>query len=908
MFATPKQSLARISLAGLLALAAMACLYWFSLCWGLDDMHGLARQRVDTVAASLFNPIEKYSYFPRTVASHPLSVSALRTPEDAALAARANSLLAYLNDSAGSEVLYLIDRNGRTVAASNWNRKDSFVGHDFSFRPYFRDAIEGREGRFYAMGTVSRVPGYYLSHPVIDGGRILGVVAVKVDLTTLDRDWAQSRSYDVTVTDEYGITFLSSRADWKYRPFSPLSEQQLQTLTQTKQYGGNLHSPFRMAEKRLWGSQALLWRVASGEGRAAVPHADYVVWHKKLEGSPWTVSVFMPAEAARKRALQHCAIAAVLLALCISAALYYREQRKRGIDALAAQASLRESHDRFRMVSKATSDVVWDWDLTRDQLWWNENMEAMFGHAPEEREAGGEAWSNRIHPDDRGRVTASIHAVIGGTDERWSEEYRFLCRDGHVADVLDRGFVIRDADGKAVRMVGSMTDISHRKESEKAIHRLAFYDALTGLPNRSLLQERLQQALAVSARDRMVGALLFIDLDNFKSLNDTLGHDKGDVLLAQVAERLAGCVRDCDTVSRLGGDEFVIMIERLARSSDAAAARATVVAEKVLEAFGQPFDLDGMQRHTSPSIGIALFDGIDRQPDEILKAADMAMYEAKADGRNTLRFFDPKMQELALARSVLEADLRHALKRGELDLHFQPQCDRQGQVHGAEALLRWQHAQRGAVPPAEFIPVAEQTGLIIPIGYWVLRQACLQLNRWAADPATASLTLAVNVSARQFHRSDFTDQVQAIIEETRVDPRRLKLELTESALVEEIDDAIAKMERLRRLGVAFSLDDFGTGYSSLAYLHRLPIYQLKIDRSFVAQVPEDANGAAIVHTIIALGRALGLAVIAEGVESPRQLAFLGNAGCDSYQGYLFGRPMAAAAFNARCGSAADALV
>lgn len=881
----------KISLASLLIASVLGGSYWISYHQSMKALNSDAKYQAKIITSALFHPVQKHTYFPKVVASDRTVSAVLLDPNNTALVQKANQILAELNAAAGSEVVYLMDRNGDTIAASNWNRQNSFIGLNFSFRPYFKDALQGHDGHFYGMGTVSRSPGYYLSHPVKADGDIIGVVVVKLDLASLDQEWEKNTDFEVTVTDEHDIIFLSSRADWKYRPMRQLHAQDLQVLDQTKQYGASLRTPLHIGQRLAGG--APVWQIRSTNKDGYIANqTDYVVQQKKLDISPWTVSVLMRTEQVHKAALRSAAIVAAIFCLIgIIAMLFIRAQRRRISERMATHLRLKESHERFKIVCKATSDVVWDWDLQCDMLWWNENMQSLFGHLATEIEPGGASWANRIHEEDQARVLEGIHRVIDSSEERWSDEYRFMCQDGRHVEVLDRGFVIRNSAGKAIRMVGSMTDITYRKEYEKAIQRLAFYDPLTQLPNRSLLQERLHQALMNSARTNAVGAVLFLDLDNFKSLNDTLGHDKGDLLLMQVASRLSACVRECDTVSRMGGDEFVILIERLGDNHEDAAINAKIVAKKVLDAFTIPFDLEGLQRHISPSIGISLFNKTNRHMDEVLKAADLAMYEAKSDGRNTMCFFDPKMQELIIARSALETDLHNALDRGELMLHYQVQCDHNGQIISAEALLRWQHPQKGLISPAEFIPIAEQTGLIAPIGCWTLRQACLQLVKWACDPATSCLTVAVNVSARQFHRADFVTKVRAIVEETGANPQKLTLELTESVLVDDVDKANAKMNQLKHLGITFSLDDFGTGYSSLAYLHMLPINQLKIDRAFVAQVPKDANSAAIVRTILALGKALNLTVVAEGVENEEQLAFLKAEGCAMYQGYLFGRPL-----------------
>ena len=456
--------------------------------------------------------------------------------------------------------------------------------------------------------------------------------------------------------------------------------------------------------------------------------------------------------------------------------------------------------------------------------------------------------------------------------------------------------VVKDEAGTVTHYVGSHFDITERKLAEEKIHQLAFFDQLTGLPNRTLLLDRLKQAMAASGRNDSHGALLFIDLDNFKALNDSLGHDVGDLLLKQVAQRLLKCVREGDTVARLGGDEFVVVLANLSSIGEEAATGTELVAEKILGTLNQIYRFGDVAHHSSSSIGVTLFKGPLIPIDDLMKQADLTMYKAKEAGRNAIRFFDPAMELAVKERTALESDLRRSVEANRFLLHYQAQVTGDGRVTGAEVLVRWQHPERGMVSPGEFIPLAEETGLILPLGNWVLETACLQLARWAGQPEAAHLTLAVNVSARQFRQPDFVDQVLAVIRNTGVDPTRLKLELTESMLVHDVQEIIEKMFALRAHGVSFSLDDFGTGYSSLSYLKRLPLDQLKIDQSFVRDVLIDPNDAAIAKTIVALAQSLGLGVIAEGVETEAQRDFLASSGCHAYQGYFFARPLPLAGF------------
>ena len=450
---------------------------------------------------------------------------------------------------------------------------------------------------------------------------------------------------------------------------------------------------------------------------------------------------------------------------------------------------------------------------------------------------------------------------------------------------------VKASDGTITNYVLSMTDISSRMSAEEKINNLAFYDTLTLLPNRRLLIDRLTQALNTSSLNGLDGALLFIDLDHFKTLNDSLGHAVGDLLLYQVAKRLVSCVRECDTVARLGGDEFVVVLEGLSEKYAEAKATAEVIGEKILLTLKQPYQL-GLHEYTSTSsIGITLFNDHKSFVGDLLKQADIAMYQAKKEGRNTLRFFDTQMQDNITARVLLESELRKAIDNGQLELHYQIQVDSLNNPLGAEALLRWLHPARGHIPPAHFIPLAESAGLILPIGQWVLDTACAQLKAWQLDELTNSLVLAVNVSPKQFRQLDFVAQVQATILRYSINPSLLKLELTESLLLENIEDTISTMTMLNEIGLQFSLDDFGTGYSSLQYLKRLPLHQLKIDQSFVRDIADNSSDQVIVRTIIAMAQSLNLKVIAEGVETEEQRQHLLSNGCLNFQGYLFSRPV-----------------
>ncbi len=510
------------------------------------------------------------------------------------------------------------------------------------------------------------------------------------------------------------------------------------------------------------------------------------------------------------------------------------------------------------------------------------------------------AWWTIVYPDP---------AYRRDTQARWRESMQQMAAAGR--DSLAKPFFseLTCKDGRcrsveinlSIHAAGCLVminDITERKQAEEQIKSLAFFDQLTGLPNRTLLMDRLKQALAACSRSQNFGALLFIDLDNFKRLNDTRGHEMGDLLLKQVAQRLKECIREGDTAARVGGDEFVMVLSGLGEDQRRAALVAESVAEKILAVLNQPYPIKDAAHRNSASLGVTLFRDQTLTIDDLMKQADLAMYRAKDSGRSRIRFFDPAMEAVVKQRAEMEDDLRLAVAEQQFLLYYQPQVGSDGAVTGAEALVRWLHPQRGMIAPGEFIPLAEESDLILLLGHWVLRTACAQLTRWAAMPDLAALTIAVNVSAQQFRQSDFVDQILAVIEETGANPQRLKLELTESLLVHDVEEIIGKMTALKARGIGFSLDDFGTGYSSLVYLKRLPLDQLKIDQSFVRDLLNNPNDAAIARTIVALAQSLGLAVIAEGVETPAQQEFLANSGCHSYQGYLFSRPVAIAAFEA----------
>ena len=677
-----------------------------------------------------------------------------------------------------------------------------------------------------------------------------------------------------------------------------------------------------------------------------------------------------------------------------------------------AEEALRKSNERFQLAALATNDALWDWDLATDEVSWNESFQTLFGYQPKDVSSRLAFRIERIHPDDRDRVTAGMLAAIASGKSFWSDEYRFLRGDDSTAHVLDRGYVARAPGGKAIRMIGAMMDITRRKLMEEALllseraieasvnpiiitghpaagakivyvnpafervtgyprHeavgrncnflqgkdrnqadldkiRLALregkdcnvllrnyrkdgtlfwndlyitpvrdrasgevthfvgvqhdvtqtrryaeelehqanHDALTGLANRSLLHDRIDQALVHAQRHGRLVMVAFVDLDDFKLINDSLGHSAGDRLLQIIAQRLQSCVRKGDTVARLGGDEFVLIL-----SDQGVEDSQHGMMERVIAAVSEPCEIEGQELRVTCSIGISVYPHDATDAEALLRMADAAMYRAKDVGRNNFQFHTKELTARVSDRLTLDAGLRRALDRGELFLNYQPQYDlKSGRVIGMEALIRWTHPERGVMQPGTFIALAEDNGLIVPIGAWVIHSACLQ-NRALQDAGVAPIKVAVNLSVRQFRQKGLVKAIGSILADIGLDARYLELELTESTVMHSADEVIRTLWELEHMGVQLSVDDFGTGYSSLSYLKRFPVHRLKIDKSFVRDIGSDPDDTAIVQSIIALGHALKMKIVGEGVETPEQLAFLTASGCDEAQGYYFGRPM-----------------
>ncbi len=560
-----------------------------------------------------------------------------------------------------------------------------------------------------------------------------------------------------------------------------------------------------------------------------------------------------------------------------------------------AEAALRESEERYALAARGANDGLWDWDLQKNRIYYSYRWKSMLGFAERDLSDRPDEWLGRVHPDDLKEVEAKIASHLDGRNPHFESEYRILHQDGTFRWVLSRGLAVREKSGQATRLAGSQTDITLRKKAEEQLVYDALHDALTGLPNRTLFMDRLKHVLASAHRHKdSMYAVLFLDMDRFKVINDSLGHTLGDQLLILVGRKLTECLRPGDTVARLGGDEFAILLEDISGLND-----AVDVAKRIRAKLSTPLLLKSTEVFPSASIGIALSLQAYERPEQILRDADVAMYQAKAKGNSCHEVFDSRMHASILSRLQLEADLRRAIDHKEFIVHYQPIMNLGNQrLVGFEALIRWNHPERGMIYPMEFIPLAEQNGLIAAIGEWIMRESCKQLAMWQRQyPQTPPLQMSMNISGKQFSQTGLIDQLEAIIGETGVNADSVALEITESMIMDNIDTAIATMARLREMGFHIHIDDFGTGYSSLSYLHRFPVTALKIDRVFISKLTETGENAEIITSIISLAKSLNLNVIAEGLELNHQLSHIKDMQCGYGQGYFFSRPLDSSAID-----------
>jgi len=903
VFATFIELPSLLSLRRSLRVVSLLALAWVAISWlGADNYYSrlsgdyyqrqteIAAQQIAHVSSNIEQSLAVLRGVPLVLASDPQTINALRrfgtsaTPARGPHAARqqawsqdpllatSDRVLSLWASQLGADVIWFMNAAGDCVAASNAGTPDSLVGNNFADRDYFLQARKGQRGQQYAFGRVTSAPGLYFSAPVFAAGQFWGAVVVKRNVAHF-AGWTQQLS--AFFTDANGVVILAGD---KSREFQVLPNARIRQMSPELRLAQYRRSQFDTLRIEPWGKPGL-YPAAVLLGNSEHP---WILSSKTLTDTTLSVHVAQPLDVLVRHGTEQLwsffLLAAAGSWLIIAASVvvvYLRESRQMQAEfRIAATAFesqqgmlITDANQIILRVNQAFTDIT---GFSADEV---------VGKSPKLLQSGQ-------HDD---AFYAGIWDSMAHTGA-WQGEVWSRRKSGEIFPEWLLITAVKDEAGGITHYVGTIADITARKQAENEINNLAFYDPLTSLPNRRLLLDRLQQAISASARTGSFGALLFIDLDNFKDLNDSRGHHVGDLLLQQVASRLVTCTREGDTTARLGGDEFVVMLENMSADMQEAADHARVVGEKILATLNQSYHLAQSAHHSTPSIGITLFSRHPGTIDDLLKRADLAMYQAKASGRNTLRFFDPEMQAVVANRAALEDDLRKAIRQQQFVLFYQAQVAIDGRLTGAEVLLRWQHPQRGLVSPAEFIALAEDCGLILPLGHWVLETACEQLASWASQEKMAQLTVSVNVSARQFRHPDFVDQVLAILDHTGAPAQRLKLELTESMLISDVEDIIAKMTALKAIGVGFAMDDFGTGYSSLSYLKRLPLDQLKIDQGFVRNILTDPNDAAIAKMVIALAESMSLSVIAEGVELEAQRDFLAQLGCHAYQGYLFGRP------------------
>ncbi len=791
--------------------------------------------------------------------------------------ARLDATLSDIKKSMDAEMIYLVNAAGDCFASDNTG-EDTTIGTNYADRTYFAQVRAGQLGHQYAMGRTTNIPGLFYAHPIFSGGHFLGAAITKRDITRLS-DWTNQT--DTFVVDINGVIVLARDPRLEFHKLPGAAK--LTAARNREQYKREVIAPLALAP---WGDKRFPAAMRIGEGGTPV-----ILVSKTLPEDGLTIYTARPFDALTSLGAEQYWLFALLTAagsmLIISVSafvLYWRATQRSATDlrlaAIAFESQqgmmITDHNNRILQVNKAFIEIS------------GYSAAEVIGKNP------------RLLQSHREDQDASFYA------EMWRHINQFGVWEGELWNRHKNGEIfpehliitaVREPGGAVTNYVATYKDITAAKAAAAKIEQLAFYDPLTELPNRRLLLDRLQHALAAGSHHDSSGALLFIDMDNFKTLNDTLGHDIGDLLLQQAARRLESCVGADDTVARLGGDEFVVLLENLDKDALKAAAQADAVGEQMLITLNRPYHLGHHDYHITSSIGITLFHDHLLSVDTLFKQADIAMYQAKKAGRNTLRFFDAQMQDSVNARASLEIELRKAIAQQQFQLHYQIQVSDAQRVIGAEALIRWHHPERGWVSPMQFIPLAEENGLILSIGHWIVDAACAQLQAWQNDALTRELVLSVNLSARQFRQRDFVSRITTAIEYYAVDARLLKFELTESVVLESVDDAIATMRALNTIGVRFALDDFGTGYSSLQYLKRLPLAQLKIDQSFVRDLDTDSSDQAIVRTVIAMAHSFDMEVIAEGVETEAQRKRLAKKGCTLYQGYLFGKPMPVTQFN-----------
>lgn len=758
----------------------------------MDSLRQDAAPKLEFYAAGLESVLERYEHLPKVVALSPEVHALFDDQLDADKTMVVNRYLQSVNERARSMAVFVMNTAGLTLASSNWNHHESFVGHNFDFRPYFQEARNNRIGRFYAVGALTKVPGYFIACPVVQRDRVIGVVVAKVGLNDLEEAWGAARE-KVAVVDANGVIFLSSQPAWRYKHLTWLSPEVTNYLARTRQYINVAPLGALGKTSGPGDSQVLSLSSASASGTASVA-TDYLLQSRPVSKLGWQMILLSDIEVTKQSARVTALLTALTFGLLIFALLYLRQRLRRIREAAEARQALQAAHDQLEVKVAERTEAL---QIANEHL---------------ERE------------------------------------------------------------------------VEQRREAEKLTDRLAHYDMVTGLPNRVLLSDRLNGAVTRASRARRAVAVMFIDIDRFKNVNDTLGHHVGDQLLVLISKRLVACVRRGDTVARQGGDEFMIVLESVRDRAD-----ACFVAQKVLDICADPVMCEGMELHVTVSIGISMFPEHGREADALTKSADIAMYRAKACGRNNYQLFCAEMDQQLTERMLLENDLHRALECDEFVLYFQPFINLDsGRLCGLEALIRWRHPRLGVLGPDKFIGLAEDSGLIVRLGQWTLREACRQFAAIRAS-GVGFERLSINLSARQLQDKGLLGAVAGALDSSGLEPDRVELEVTESSFMSDVAQNAKLLQSIRDMGVRIAIDDFGTGYSSFSYLKHLPVDVLKIDRSFVRDLDLEQN-ADIVDAMISLAHLLGLGVTAEGVETGAQLRYLRAHRCDLVQGYLFAAP------------------
>jgi len=775
-----------------------------------------------------------------------------------------------------ASICYIMDDQGLTVASSNRNGPHSLVGKNYAFRPYFQTAVRGAAGIYAALGVTTRKRGLYFSATINTRTQaIAGVAVIKFPMDFIDQLFKAVPGHAILTSPE-GVIFSASESDWWFKTLTNTSSSQSQNLRKSAQFGGT--KPPSLHWKWVDDSHLL-----DPQGSRYFYHEEYV---KSLPG--WKVGYFLKTAALNTQVRQDTRTVVLVLLLFFFTVIlivgYIYRRSVLSIHQLADyRVALEHSEDRFRGFFEIANEAI----IIHHQgvgLDANTMAEKLLGYGRDE--FVGMKITRIFAPECLQRVQEHIAS-------QYEESYEsvIITRSGEriPVEIVDQSI---EWDGQPAR-VASIVDISERKKQEEKILYQATYDALTGLPNRSLCRDRIEQAIRAARRGSYPLALMFVDLDDFKTVNDTLGHDAGDRLLQLAAHRMQFCVRDADTVARQGGDEFLILLGKIDHADD-----VNTVEEKLLQAFVAPFDLGGTEYRITLSIGVVVFPENGEDYTTLLQYADIAMYQAKAEGKNQSRKFNSVMGEQTSRQTVLNNALQHALGNGEFSLVYQPMFEVSSQrLQGAEALLRWQSKQLGEVLPDEFIPVLERTGLIAEVGIWVLQQACRQAVQWQQQ-GCESLHMAVNVSPRQLRDKTFPARLRTILEASGLAAARLELEVTEGLFLQHsVEDATQVLKSLRGLGVGLSMDDFGTGFSSLGYIRDYPFTSLKLDRSLLPIDANDHRAQALVTASVTMAKGLNMSVIAEGIETTYQLEFVKDCFCDGIQGFLLGKPVKAKDFS-----------